>query len=96
MAKFTGKMWHARKFSELELVGEKANTAAARDEVLVTGLSIYYQAAVRSSNWMNLVGSAFYRKEKHDAELVEALQGDRDKAEDGDDHKLFLDKNKLG
>ncbi|KAJ5947775.1 hypothetical protein N7466_000790 [Penicillium verhagenii] len=59
VAKFTANLWGLRKIGKIELMGPSAHQESARDEMLVTGMTLAYCMAVRFANIFSLFGSAF-------------------------------------
>ncbi|KAJ5833674.1 hypothetical protein N7474_001985 [Penicillium riverlandense] len=65
VAKFAANMWGVKKVGQIEFLGPKANDSAVRDEIVVTGVTLFYCMWLRVNNVFNLVGSIFLRPD-HD------------------------------
>ncbi|TVY71257.1 hypothetical protein LSUE1_G007152 [Lachnellula suecica] len=60
VAKFSANIWALRKLGNIEFMGPKAlNSAAAREEILVMGMTLYYCMAMRMNNPLSLLGAVF-------------------------------------
>ncbi|CAI7601258.1 unnamed protein product [Penicillium manginii] len=64
VAKFSANIWAVKKFGKIELLGPKAFDPAARDEIVVLAVTLFYCMYLRVNNPFNLLGSAFMSKEK--------------------------------
>lgn len=64
VAKFSSNLWAIKKFGKIELLGPKALDPAARDEIVVVGITLFYCMYLRVNNPFNLLGSAFLSKDK--------------------------------
>ncbi|KAJ5585399.1 uncharacterized protein N7459_005199 [Penicillium hispanicum] len=64
VARFAVNMWAVKKVGQIEILGPKAYDEAARDEIVVIGLTLVYCMWLRVNNPLNLVGSAFLHKDK--------------------------------
>lgn len=64
VAKFSSKIWAVKKFGTIELLGPKADDPAARDEIVVIAVTLFYCMYLRVNNPFNLLGSAFMSKDK--------------------------------
>ncbi|KAJ5089920.1 hypothetical protein N7532_008604 [Penicillium argentinense] len=85
VAKFSANLWAVRKFGKIELLGPKAFDPAARDEIVVLAVTLFYCMYIRVNNPFNLLGSAFLSKEKTDqAQPQEELAGSSDIGEKQD------------
>jgi hypothetical protein len=61
VAKFTSNVWAVNKLGNIEFLGLKANTQAAREEIVITGLTLYYCMLLRSTNILSFFGAIFAR-----------------------------------
>ncbi|KAH8697920.1 hypothetical protein BGW36DRAFT_379689 [Talaromyces proteolyticus] len=61
VAKFSANMWTLKKVGQIELLGPKADDPAARDEIVVVGITLFYCMWLRVNNVFNLAGSLFSR-----------------------------------
>lgn len=61
VAKFSANGWAVKKVSNIEFLGPKANSPAARDEIVVTGLTLFYCMLLRSSSILSFFGAIFAR-----------------------------------
>ncbi|KAF2159378.1 hypothetical protein M409DRAFT_60845 [Zasmidium cellare ATCC 36951] len=57
VARFSSNVWAVRKLGFIELMGEKAGDPAAREEITVVGLTIYYTMLLRMNNIFQLFGA---------------------------------------
>lgn len=64
VAKFSANLWAVKKFGKIELLGPKAFDPAARDEIVVLAVTLFYCMYLRVNNPFNLLGSAFMSKDK--------------------------------
>ncbi|CAL5871867.1 uncharacterized protein PFLUO_LOCUS6121 [Penicillium psychrofluorescens] len=70
VAKFSANMWAVKKAGQIEFLGPKANDPAVRDEIVVTGVTLFYCMWLRANNVFNLVGSIFLRPDHDTKELA--------------------------
>ncbi|TVY88419.1 hypothetical protein LAWI1_G006260 [Lachnellula willkommii] len=61
VAKFSAAIWAVRKIANIEFLGEKAMNDAVRDEIVVTGITLYCCMLLRCNNVLSLVGAIFSR-----------------------------------
>ena len=61
VAKFSANVWGVKKIGNIEFLGEKAASDAARDEIVVTGLTLFYCMLLRYNNVLSLFGAIFSR-----------------------------------
>ena len=80
VARFKVKYFGFRKVATIELLGPKADDQAARDEVVVTGLTLYTCMVYRASSIFSLFGATVARPGK-DYKVTEKQVTERD---DGD------------
>ncbi|KEF62245.1 uncharacterized protein A1O9_00217 [Exophiala aquamarina CBS 119918] len=62
VAKFSVNIWALRKLGHLEFLGDKVSSnVALRDELVVTGFTLFYMMYLRANNILSLFGAAFAR-----------------------------------
>lgn len=61
VAKFSANIWALKKVGNIEFVGKAATSKDIQDEILVTGLTLFYCMALRSNNILSLFGAIFSR-----------------------------------
>ena len=61
VAKFSANAWSVRKVGNIEFMGPKAASPAVRDEIVVTGLTLFYCMLLRSSSILSFFGAIFAR-----------------------------------
>jgi hypothetical protein len=67
VAKFSLHMWAAKRFGSIEMMGSRAMTSdAARDEIIIVGLTLVTCMELRVNNPLSLFGAIFSRP-GHDA-----------------------------
>ncbi|KAE9376602.1 hypothetical protein N431DRAFT_435876 [Stipitochalara longipes BDJ] len=73
VARFQANIWGIKKIGWLELLGEVAEREDMRDEVLVTGITLFYVTVLRSGSWPSFLGAVFAtpRKGVKEKEKVE-------------------------
>jgi hypothetical protein len=81
VAKFTPKYLGMRNIATIEFLGPKADNPLARDEVVVTGLTLYMCMFYRTSNIVPLVGALTARPGK-DYKITAAPGGEDLKADE--------------
>lgn len=59
VARFSANEWAIKKVGTIEFVGPKAASAELRDELVVTGLTLFYCIVLRSNNVLSLFGAVF-------------------------------------
>ena len=59
VAKFEVNAWATKKIGAIELLGNAAESEEVRDEVVVTGLTVFYFMVLRSCNIFNFFGAVF-------------------------------------
>jgi hypothetical protein len=61
-AKFSANTWSLKKVGNIEFFGSKASTGeAAREEIVVTGLTLFYCRVLRTSSIISLFGAVVSR-----------------------------------
>ncbi|KAF5683970.1 hypothetical protein FCIRC_4183 [Fusarium circinatum] len=70
VAKFSANCWALNNIGCVEFLGPKANDPAAREEILVTGMTLCYQMILRTTNFLNLGGAIFARTGPLDKEAA--------------------------
>ncbi|RDW57204.1 hypothetical protein BP5796_12654 [Coleophoma crateriformis] len=68
VAKVTSNVWALKKISNIEFLGPKAVSTAARDEIVVTGLTLLFCMLLRCNNLLSFFGAIFARPGPLDAE----------------------------
>ena len=61
VAKFSANIWALQKVGNIEFLGDKADSKEAREEIVVTGLTLFYCMCLRTNNILNLFGAIFSR-----------------------------------
>jgi hypothetical protein len=61
VAKFTANCWGVTKIGKIEFVGPKADDRAAQEEIMVTGITLFYCMILRCNNIFNLFGAIIAR-----------------------------------
>ncbi|KAL8940792.1 MAG: hypothetical protein Q9216_002618 [Gyalolechia sp. 2 TL-2023] len=61
VAKFSGNLWGVKKIGNIEFLGPKSTSVAARDEIVVTGLTLFYTMIIRTSSLLSFFGAIFAR-----------------------------------
>jgi hypothetical protein len=61
VAKFTANVWAMKKVGNIEFLGLKANSQAAREEIIITGLTLFYCMLLRSTSILSFFGAIFAR-----------------------------------
>ncbi|KAJ5467441.1 hypothetical protein N7475_005193 [Penicillium sp. IBT 31633x] len=61
VARFSANPWGVTKVGDIELVGSKANNRDAQEEIIVTGVTLFYCMLVRCNNIFNLFGAIVAR-----------------------------------
>jgi hypothetical protein len=59
VAKFSANIWAVQKVGNIEFLGDKADNKEAREEIVVTGLTLFYCMCLRMNNILNLFGAIF-------------------------------------
>ncbi|KAF5533749.1 hypothetical protein FNAPI_12580 [Fusarium napiforme] len=70
VAKFSANCWSLNNIGCVEFLGPKANDPAAREEILVTGMTLFYQMVLRATNFLNFGGAIFARAGPLDKEAA--------------------------
>ncbi|KIW14906.1 hypothetical protein PV08_07691 [Exophiala spinifera] len=85
VAKFSINVWALRKFGQFEFLGEKAsNSVALRDELVVTGFTLFYLMYLRTNNIFSLVGAAIAKPGPIDIEKEKEKQKQKEQGEAAD------------
>lgn len=82
VAKFSSNVWALKKLGNIEFLGSKATSKAARDEIVVVGMTLYFCMLLRTNNILSVVGSIFARTGpiKNDAATeLQQVDGQHDK-----------------
>ncbi|KAL4883590.1 hypothetical protein BJY04DRAFT_184940 [Aspergillus karnatakaensis] len=66
VAKYTAKIWGIKKIGYIEFMDDRVITEEARDELLVTGMTLFYCMWLRVNNIFSLFGAAFHSPPKSD------------------------------
>ncbi|KIW59503.1 hypothetical protein PV05_03947 [Exophiala xenobiotica] len=61
VAKLSVNIWAIRKLGGFEFMGPKADSRELREEIIVTGLTLFYLMFLRANNILSLVGAVFAR-----------------------------------
>ncbi|KAG0646622.1 hypothetical protein D0Z07_7488 [Hyphodiscus hymeniophilus] len=68
VAKFSANIWATKKIGNIEFLGPKANSEALREEIMVTGLTLFYCMVLRMNNIFSLFGAIFSKPGHHEKE----------------------------
>ncbi|KAL6247526.1 hypothetical protein RBB50_005872 [Rhinocladiella similis] len=75
VAKFSVNVWALRKLGHFEFLGKRASSNIAfRDELVVTGFTLFYMMYLRVNNIFSLFGAAFARPGPIDIEKEKAKE----------------------
>ncbi|RSM15061.1 hypothetical protein CDV31_005141 [Fusarium ambrosium] len=61
VAKFSAHAWTISKVGYIEFMGPKANNPDAQEEIMITGLTLFYQMVLRTTSILSLFGAIFSR-----------------------------------
>jgi hypothetical protein len=61
VAKFSANVWATKKIGGIELLGKATGSEEIRDEIVVTGLTVFYLMVLRSSSIFSFFGAVFSR-----------------------------------
>ncbi|KAL8711808.1 MAG: hypothetical protein Q9220_003752 [cf. Caloplaca sp. 1 TL-2023] len=61
VAKFSANLWALKRIGKIEFLGPKANSAAARDEIVTIGLTLAYTMILRTSSLLSFFGAIVAR-----------------------------------
>lgn len=61
VAKFSANAWGMTKIGKIEFMGPKADDRAAQEEIMVTGITLFYCMMLRCNNIFNFFGAVFAR-----------------------------------
>ncbi|KAM5344404.1 hypothetical protein ACJ41O_012941 [Fusarium nematophilum] len=89
VAKFSANAWAIKKMANIEFLGPKANDPAAREEILITGLTLYSCMVLRVSSIFSFFGAIFARTGPLDKEAED--EGYRRSS----DEKAFLGQREI-
>ncbi|KAK4502154.1 hypothetical protein PRZ48_005577 [Zasmidium cellare] len=86
VARFASNVWAVRKLGFIEFMGDKASDPAAREEIVVVGLTIYYTMLLRMNNIFQLFGAVAAKpgypknenEDEHEMYTPEATSSSRD------------------
>jgi hypothetical protein len=59
VAKFSANIWALKQFGNFEFLGPKASSAVAREEIVITGITLYTCMCLRANNVLSLFGAIF-------------------------------------
>ncbi|KAF4344209.1 hypothetical protein FBEOM_1803 [Fusarium beomiforme] len=96
VAKFSANCWSLNNVGNVEFLGPKANDPAAREEILITGMTLFYQMMIRATNFLSLGGAIFARPGPLDKEAApkKPLVGDDGRSiKELEDSSLIQQKN---
>ncbi|KAJ5984035.1 hypothetical protein N7481_006134 [Penicillium waksmanii] len=82
VAKYSANLWAVKKFGKIELLGPKAFDPAARDEIVVLAVTLFYCMYLRVNNPFNLLGSAFMSKDKTEQSSSQSPQAEANSKEE--------------
>lgn len=71
VAKYSAKIWGVKKIGNVEFMDDRPLTDAARDEIVVTGMTLFYCMWLRVNSIFSLFGAIFSRPGSHKAEPEE-------------------------
>ncbi|CAM1507783.1 Fc.00g046310.m01.CDS01 [Cosmosporella sp. VM-42] len=61
VAKFSASCWAVKKVGNIEFIGPKSTSREAQEEIIVTGLTLFYCMLLRSASILSLFGAIFAR-----------------------------------
>lgn len=61
VARFSSNVWAVKKLGKIEFMGPKAEDPAAREEIMVTGMTLFYCMLLRTTNVLSFFGAIFAR-----------------------------------
>ncbi|KAL4792775.1 hypothetical protein BDV19DRAFT_367724 [Aspergillus venezuelensis] len=68
VARYSAKIWGLKKIGYVEFMDDGVLTEAMRDEIVVTGITLFYCMWLRVNNIFSLFGAALHKKEEGPAE----------------------------
>ncbi|KAL4782348.1 hypothetical protein BJX76DRAFT_349468 [Aspergillus varians] len=68
VAKYSAKIWGVKKIGNIEFMDDRPLTDAARDEIVVTGMTLFYCMWLRVNSIFSLFGAVFSRPGRSKAE----------------------------
>lgn len=82
VAKFSAKVWAVRNIGNIEFMGPKALSTAARDEIVVTGLTLFYCMMLRTGSLLSFFGAIIARPGPIKGAVAPKLQQDNKEEHD--------------
>ena len=80
VARFSANIWAVKKVGNIEFLGPKATSLAVRDEIVVTGLTLFYCMILRTSSILSFFGAIFARpgpqNDKNKGDAVESQESE--------------------
>ncbi|KAF4442444.1 hypothetical protein F53441_11730 [Fusarium austroafricanum] len=70
VAKFSANTFSLNKVGTVEFLGPKSHSVAAREEILIVGMTLFYQMMLRATNFLHLGGAIFSRPGPLDKEAA--------------------------
>ncbi|KAJ3548936.1 hypothetical protein NM208_g761 [Fusarium decemcellulare] len=61
VARFSANAWAVTKVGNIEFMGPKAHDPAAREEIMITGLTLFSQMLIRATSILSFFGAIFSR-----------------------------------
>ncbi|KAJ5130219.1 uncharacterized protein N7515_006258 [Penicillium bovifimosum] len=61
VARFAANCWALTKVGKIEFIGPKAESRAAQEEIMVTGITLFYCMMLRANSIFNFFGAVFAR-----------------------------------
>ncbi|KAA8642058.1 hypothetical protein EYZ11_005573 [Aspergillus tanneri] len=61
VARFSSSLWAVRKLGQIDFLGDRADDENAREEIVVTGLTLYFCMVLRTTSILQFFGAVFYR-----------------------------------
>ncbi|KAI9037253.1 uncharacterized protein KD926_000690 [Aspergillus affinis] len=86
VARYSSRVWAVRKWGKIEFLGERTEDERAREEIVVTGLVLFFCMVVRASSIFAFFGACFYRPGVNVKRSLEGGKGDVHVDVDGDGH----------
>ncbi|KAJ4327418.1 hypothetical protein N0V84_002190 [Fusarium piperis] len=81
VAKFSANVWAMVKVGQIEFMGPKANNPDAQEEIMIIGLTLFYQMVVRTGSILSLFGAIFSKPGPLDKEAAEGSRGSVERKE---------------
>lgn len=76
VARFSSQAWNMKKLGKIEFMGPLAASREAQEEIIVTGITLYYCMLLRTTNILSLFGAIFSRPGPIDKDAAIKLQQD--------------------